>query len=222
MTNIIDYLNSLKSDIIIIDISDRDLTELPDLSRFKKLKQLYCGNNQLTSLPHLNNNLEQLHCRNNQLTYLPPLNKNLKHLSCHNNQLTFLPPLNNLEHLYCYHNQLTYLPSLNDKLWSLGCSYNKLTSLPNLNDNLTTLFCYENPINEIIGTVTKRKINKWNHFREFYFILKLRKKFISWLWKSRESKIREQFHPSHLINFLKNNNVSEDDTDTLNKFLNIW
>ena len=42
------------------------------------------------------------------------------------------------------------------------------------------------------------------------------------MWKSRESKIREQFHPRHLISFLENNDVSEDDLETIEKFLNQW
>ena len=36
MTNIIEYLNSLDSDVTGINISHRGVTELPDLSRFKK------------------------------------------------------------------------------------------------------------------------------------------------------------------------------------------
>ena len=83
-------------------------------------------------------------------------------------------------------------------------------------------FCFENPINEIIGIVTISKITKWNHFREFYVLSKLRKKFISWMWKSRETKIRQQFHPSHLTLFLQNNNVSEDDDNALDVFLSQW
>ena len=78
------------------------------------------------------------------------------------------------------------------------------------------------PINKIIGIVTKSKINQWNHFREFYFLSKLRKKIISWMWKSRESKIREQFHPSHLIRFLETNNISENDGEEMDKFLIQW
>jgi hypothetical protein len=42
------------------------------------------------------------------------------------------------------------------------------------------------------------------------------------MWKSRESKIREQFHPKHLHYFLENNNVSEDDEESMDKFLIQW
>ena len=55
--NIEKYINSLPDDIQIIDLSERQLTYLPDLSRFKQLKQLNCSYNKLTSLPDLNKNL---------------------------------------------------------------------------------------------------------------------------------------------------------------------
>jgi hypothetical protein len=67
------------------------------------------------------------------------------------------------------------------------------------------LVCLNNIICEIIGNITihnKDKINKWNHFREFYFLSKLRKKFISWMWKSRETKIKELCNPIHLQNII--------------------
>ena len=49
-----------------------------------------------------------------------------------------------------------------------------------------------------------------------------KKKFISWMWKSREDRIKNQFHPRHLINFLENNNVSEDNNSCLDMFLKQW
>jgi Leucine-rich repeat (LRR) protein len=273
MTDIIDYLNSLDNDITKIDISYKNLTELPDLSRFKNLSILICSNNQLTFLPFLNDNLEYLNCDNNQLTFLPPLNDKLEYLSCDDNNLTSLPTLNNnLKKIWCSHNLLISLPPLNDKLYTLNCKYNKLTSLPPLNDNLKYLYCSNNqltslpkinnnlcllecqdnnlislpifnynynynnlwiwilncnnnPICEIIGNITINdidKIIKWNNFREFYFLSKLRKKIVSWMWKSREAKIRQLFHPSHLTDFLKNNNVFENDDVSLDMFLDNW
>ena len=44
------YLNSLPEDISTIDISCKGITSLPNLTRFKNLKILYCYNNQFTSL----------------------------------------------------------------------------------------------------------------------------------------------------------------------------
>ena len=36
------------------------------------------------------------------------------------------------------------------------------------------------------------------------------------------TKIKEQFHPKHLYHFLEDNNVSEDDSESLDKFLKQW
>ncbi len=48
------YLNSLPDDIEKIDVSNKNLTYLPSLQRFTKLKTLLCSGNQLTCLPVLN------------------------------------------------------------------------------------------------------------------------------------------------------------------------
>jgi Leucine-rich repeat (LRR) protein len=226
MEDITEYLNSLSNTRTQICISRRNLTKLPDLSRFKNLKYLACSSNKLTSLPPLNDNLEHLNCSDNQLTSLPDMNS-LQILNCSDNNLISLPPLNdNFKHLNCSNNKLTALPPLNHNLISLNCSNNPLTSIPNLHDKLTYLCGGDCVIiREVIGSISidnKQKINKWNHFRYFYFLSKLRKKIISWMWKSREKIIREQFHPRHLDDFLKNNNVSEDDDKSLNMFLDNW
>ena len=111
--NIEDYLNSLPLDITEIDVSRRGLTYLPDLSRFKQLTKLDCSENQLSELPHLNDNLIYLYCSSNQLTELPPLN-------------------DNLIYLICYYNQLTELPHLNNKLQFLDCSDNNIKNINNI------------------------------------------------------------------------------------------
>ena len=52
------------------------------------LKQLFCDNNQLTSLPEIPEGLEVLYCNNNRLLALPALPNSLESLNCSNNQLT--------------------------------------------------------------------------------------------------------------------------------------
>ena len=146
-TDIETYLNSLSEDILIINISNKGIKSLPNLTRFKNLKILYCSNNQLTLLPTLPQNLERLHCYSNQLTSLPTLPQNLEILNCFNNQLTLLPNLpQNLETLYCSNNKLTLLPTLPQNLQKLSCSINNLTSLPTLPQNLKTLYCLNNKL----------------------------------------------------------------------------
>ena len=55
--NIETYLNSLPLDTRCIDLSNKGLTYIPDLSRFKQLTHLFCNDNKLTWLPPLNNTL---------------------------------------------------------------------------------------------------------------------------------------------------------------------
>jgi Leucine-rich repeat (LRR) protein len=228
--NIEYYLNSLPEDIKEIDVSYKNLTYLPDLSRFKNLERLCCDYNRLTSLPKLNKNLKRLYCCDNQLTSLPPLNEKLQMLSCSSNQLTMLPVLNkNLKRLYCFNNQLTSLPvlnkklqnlscsnnkltslpTLNEKLQGLDCSYNLLTSLPNLNKELGNIFCYNNPIAEIIYisqfSIMKKNIKILNNFRYLYFCLKYKKR----LWEIRKSIIMKKYHPNYLMNLTEDDDLDE-------------
>lgn len=149
------YLDKLPYNIKILDISNRNILVLPDLSRFRFLEKLYCQYNELKELPELNNTLIELDCSFNNLEKLPELNDNLKILDCNNNQLTELPELNyNLVKLYCQSNNLIKLPELNDKLELLNCTNNRLVELPELNFNLKKLICSFNnltiipPLNE--------------------------------------------------------------------------
>ena len=214
--NIEDYLNSLPLDTTVINVSNKELTYLPDLSRFKQLTHLFCGDNQLTELPPLNDNLTQLICSFNQLTKLPPLNNNLTQLICDYNKLTELPPLNkNLIHLYWSDNQLTWLPPLNYNLTHLYCSRNQLTWLPPLNNTLTHLDCRNNKIYNENYYNCYNKIKILRNFRYTYYCLKFKKHFKRWLWeKVREPKIMAKFHPSHLD--------ALEETDDLEVFLEDW
>ena len=148
------YLNSLPEDRRILTIECIGITILPNLSRFKNLKELYCSNNKLTSLPiTLPQSLEILYCSNNKLTSLPDLTTltNLKTFYCNKNKLTSLPTTlpESLRTLYCCDNKLTALPDLTrlTNLKELNCSDNKLTYLPTtLPESLETLFCSDNKL----------------------------------------------------------------------------
>ena len=220
-------------DIEEIDVSDKGLTHL-DVSRFKKLRILYCHDNRLTSLI-LNENLQQLYCEHNRLTSLL-LNEKLQILFCNYNRLTSLQLNEELQTLYCSHNQFTYLQT--EKLVRLFCTYNQLTSL-HLNENLQYLYCYNNPltslhlnekieridytdtpINEIINSdntmVIKQKMQTLTNFRHLYYCLKYKKQFRDLLWvKIREPKIRERYSHDYLVKHL------HEDTD-LDEFLQNW
>ncbi len=128
-SNIQEYLESLPDDIIELDVSNKILSELPDISRFTKLQELYCHNNQITQLDNLPNSLQKLWCDSNQITRLDNLPNSLQELSCDNNQLTQLDNLpNSLQELCCDSNQITQLDNLPNSLQKLYCRYNPLPS----------------------------------------------------------------------------------------------
>jgi Leucine-rich repeat (LRR) protein len=229
-TEIKSYLNSLSEDILTLNISNKGIKSLPDLTRFKNLKTLKCSNNQLTSLPTLPQKLETLSCSNNQLTSLPTLPQNLEYLYCSNNQLTSLPTLpQNLKELCCYNNQLTSLPTLPQNLEYFDCDNNQLTSLRTLPQNLEYLYCSNNPIYEIVNLEyfceiinndslikIKQNIQLLNNFRHLYYCLKFKKQLRKWLWeKVREQNAKKMYSPMYLIENLGQNN----DLDTV---LNNW
>ena len=165
--NIETYLNSLPDYTTVINISDKNVCYLPDISRFTLLEILYCDNNYLISLPPLPPNLRLLSCLRNKLRSLPPLPQSLEYLFCSYNPFTYLPPLPqnllnlycdktglnslpvlppNLLQLYCVGNNLTSLPKLPSTLKNLYCSHNKLTSMPELPESIICFAYYFNPI----------------------------------------------------------------------------
>ena len=83
------YLSTLVKTVITMQLSNLNLTALPD-DFFQKvpptLKVLYCYYNQLTTLPEL----PTVGDRDAFFQKVPPT---LKVLSCYNNQLTTLPEL---------------------------------------------------------------------------------------------------------------------------------
>ena len=241
------YLDTLPYDTISIDLSNRNLTDLPDLSRFTNLRVLNCSKNKLTSLPELNNNLHVLNCscnklkslpelKNNlhvlncscnKLTSLPLLNDNLQELNCSNNELTILPVLNNnLQKIFCSFNQLTKLPLLNNNLLILYCSCNELTNLPVLNNNLTQLHCSYNNIEYLMFNETfdniKIKNEKIHNFIQLYYCLKFKNKFRNWLWlKVREPLMQIKYSPEKLVNLL-NTMQNKDNEHEFDSLLNNW
>ena len=217
-TTIERYLNSLPEDILVIDVSNKNIKSLPDLTRFTNLQELHCSGNKLNYLPALPENLKILHCSGNNLTSLQDLPRNLKILFCDDNQLTSLHRLpENLKILYCYNNKLNYLPALPENLEILNCSINKLNYLPNLPQKIQTLSCYCNPIYEIVNSNTlfqiKKNIQILNNFRHLYYCLKFKKQLSRiWLWvKVREPIAMKKYSPLYLIKNLGD----EDDLDTI-------
>jgi hypothetical protein len=135
------YINS---DIDPFGEEDWEIDNLPPVLQavrrqnnkpYDQITDLYCHNNQLTSLEGIENlvNLERLNCSNNQLINLDGIENlvNLEKLYCSYNQLTSLEGIENLvnlERLYCYNNQLTSLEGIENlvNLKELDCQNNLL------------------------------------------------------------------------------------------------
>ena len=82
-----------------LDISDKELIELPDdIDKFTNLEKLDCYCNHLTSLDNLPVTLKELYCDNNNLTSLDNLPSKLEDLHCRGNSLKydFEPTLENI------------------------------------------------------------------------------------------------------------------------------
>ena len=207
--NIEEYINSLPDDTETITVKNKSLTYIPSLKRFHKLKKLHCDNNQLTSLPELNDSLQILYCWSNKLTHLPKLNNSLQELHCSNNQLTRLPELNDsLKELYCYNNQLTILPKLNDSLKQLDCSHNPLTSF---------MLEHSGYLNNERKNKLNNKIQCLYRFKMLFWSLTFKTKFRDWLWmKVRLPKIEQRYHPSELNKLLNDmDDITEEELDNV-------
>ncbi len=141
-----------------------NIRSLIGIEYFTSIHDLYCGDNQLTSLDVSNNTaLEKLWCFDNQLTSLDVSNNTaLESLYCHENQLTNLDVSNNtaLIDLRCHVNQLTSLDiSNNTALEYLVCSQNQLTSLDVSNNTALRYFwCEGNQLTEISSLVSNSGI----------------------------------------------------------------
>lgn len=156
-------LKDYSDDVETIQLGFKNLTSLPDLSRFTKMMTLYCEHNDLIELPdNLQDSLFILYCHFNKLTYLPmSLPISLKCIYCSFNNLTYLPEnicnLVNLLHLNCCENNLTKLPELPNTLKELDCSHNKLIILPEkLPDCLEYLNCMCNNLTELPEILPKK------------------------------------------------------------------
>ena len=133
-------------------VSSCEISSLKGIEYFTALTELFCGDNQLTSLDVSKNTaLTSLGCYKNQLTSLDVSRLTaLTSLSCSNNQLTALnvSNLTALTSLSCWNNQLTSLDvSRLTALTSLDCDNNQLTALDVSNlTALTSLSCDNNQL----------------------------------------------------------------------------
>ena len=140
-----------------LDLSNMDLTELPDMSTVTILGNFYCTHNQLTSLMGAPKQVGgDFYCYHNQLTNLTGAPENVGgDFNCDNNQLTSLTgaPKQVGGSFYCYHNQLTNLTGAPKHVGGVfNCGDNQLTSLTGAPENVGGNFdCGDNQLTSLTG-----------------------------------------------------------------------
>lgn len=138
-----------------LDLSNRGLKELPDLSHVKVKGSLLLSGNELTSidgvLPEVGKNID---LRHNKLTSLKGMPEKVKgHFSCEGNQLTTLEGApKKVEGAFdCRNNRLTTLEGSPQKVGGAYiCSDNMLTSLKGVPSEIKSNFdCHNNQLTSL-------------------------------------------------------------------------
>jgi Leucine-rich repeat (LRR) protein len=183
ITNNINIITSL-------NVSSLNISDLTGIEDFTALVNLFCNDNQLTSIDISTlSNLSQFRCHNNLLTNLDVSNNNsLNRLICSDNQLTDIDismhpnflmlrcsynPISslnltqnpNLNNLSCRDMMLSSLDvSQNTNLTQLFCDGNQITSLDlSLNTELTSIRCHSNALTSLnINNNNNVSINDFN------------------------------------------------------------
>ena len=97
------------SKITELDLSNKGLANLPDLSLYTNLKILICSYNKITSLDNLPPTIIELNCFNNLISRIDNFPLTLTYLDCRNNNITSLDNiLLTLTELMCAGNPLQY------------------------------------------------------------------------------------------------------------------
>lgn len=132
-------------DRLELDLSENDLTELPDLSKYPSLRFLTFRHNSVTSFKGCENNehLIAIDCDFNQITSFEFLPKNLKYLSCDHNLINSWKHLpTHLYRLSISDNQLISVDlSRHQQLKHLDLSLNPIRSLEGCPEIMEDLNC---------------------------------------------------------------------------------
>ena len=117
------------------------------------LKYLYCNDNELTRLPHVQHtNLVEISFKNNTIYQMPNLPDCLKELIFNNNKIMNIPNFpESLKYLECSWNRIHNLKSIPKGIHTIICDHNDIIKLPCLSilHFLKTLICNSNEIAEM-------------------------------------------------------------------------
>lgn len=125
-------LDNFPYDSTQIDVSNKNITGILDLSNFINLIELDCSNNQITQILNINNQLQILNCSNNLITHItfdydyfqskniPVTNKFKRRM----NRIIFCPP--ELVKLDCANNQICNMICISGNIKCFDCANNLL------------------------------------------------------------------------------------------------
>lgn len=68
--NTLNTINLFNDEITIIKIAGMDISELLDLERFKKIKEINCASNTITQIINFPNPITKINCSNNKIKEL--------------------------------------------------------------------------------------------------------------------------------------------------------
>ncbi len=175
----IQLLESYDSNIIELNLQNKNITGILDLINFTNLEKLDCSENNITQIINYPVSLIILVCGDNKITELDNLPENLDTLLCHNNNIKFLDNLpTKLKKLVCLGNKITTLDYLPSKLRYLYCS--DLLNINLIPNSIKTLICRHFTVNldilsknlitlrvagcNLVGTVDLSKFKKLYEF----------------------------------------------------------
>ena len=216
-------IDDIPMNVVKLSFTNLKLSVLPDLTRFRHLRVLYCSHNRLTNIDNLPDNLEFIFCSNNRITCINNLPFWLTGLFCNNNKIRYikeLPPY--LIRLFCSKNRLTSIPDLPFLFEMLVCHNNPLHSLPYLPYSIIRICCENVP--NIYSDRELYTINIINNFRSNYFTIKYGRKLLFHLIRQRMNRIKYELlesgakllgHPDHIMRLLEAGVELEEISDNL-------
>lgn len=156
----ITLLDKYKYNIRYLNISNKNIEGILDLSKFTKLNKLICNNNKIVELKGITNGLLYLDCSYNLITKLTTLPDYLNTFIFHNNPLIEL-----------YYPLVNKIPVLPQELKKITINRNYNHPLDNLPPNLTHLEFSEHSIfnhslNNLSQNLTHLIFNNWCSFSQ--------------------------------------------------------
>ena len=159
-TNNITHEKHYDDNVIKIDLSWKNITEIKNIDNLVNLQVLDLHENMITEIKNINNlvNLQVLNLSNNMITEIKNLDNlvNLQELKLSGNMITEIKNIDNLvnlQELHLHVNQITEIKNIDNliNLLLLYLSVNQITEIKNIDNliNLHSLYLSHNYITEI-------------------------------------------------------------------------